>query len=162
MMQSRFTRHRTLRRALCLALCIATWRGPVIWVHEHSGHSAAGPKDVRFVEHLQRFHHGKPEFGEKPTWHFHIGLLRDLLGGDCDDESPGPSPTDEPINVVEASAPATASLVALHHLHGEPCAFLMTAPSAIVPDSLLEVPVGSFLQSFNGAPLCALIGVARC
>ncbi len=25
-----------LRRLLCALLCLALWRGPVIWVHEHA------------------------------------------------------------------------------------------------------------------------------
>lgn len=67
-------------RAFCyVLLCVATWCGPVPWLHCHA---LAGNGDA-LTEH-RHLHH--PD-GEVAGWHFHLVLLTELqsdgCGGDC-------------------------------------------------------------------------------
>jgi hypothetical protein len=152
--------HDTTRRLLCLLLCLATWRGPVVWVHSHSDHESGEAAEMRLSSHLRRFHHERSSIAELPCWHLHIGLLRDLMADDPCDEGSGSEPTsDAPICL--APAPSVAALSALS-LQSPLDLFVASSSERSSLLSSAAIPCGSFLQTYGDAPLRALTCVIRC
>ena len=149
------------RRLLCLMLCIATWRGPVVWLHSHSDHEASETADVRLSSHLRRFHHESPPLEGSSSWHLHIGLLRDLLADDFGDEHDPSEPSkDDPINLTLAASPV--SLAATTSESSVNLFWFAPSPQGASLHSPAAVPRGSFLQSYGTTPLRALTHVIRC
>jgi hypothetical protein len=150
----------TCRRLLCLLLCMATWRGPVVWVHSHSDHASSEAAEHRLSSHLRRFHH-EASPGERSRWHLHIGLLRDLMTDDCDEETPpSQSSMDEPICLTVASdvsLPASVTAGLSFDVFS-----IATSPAALSLSASPSIPRGSFLQTYGTAPLRALTCVIRC
>lgn len=152
--------HSTFRRLLCLMLCIATWRGPVVWLHAHADHERSQQADVRLSSHLLRFHQESPPALGAARWHLHIGLLRDLMDdGFGDDGQPSAPSNDEPILLAVAvcAVPFAASGCELSL-----DAFCIPSAASGAFPIALEVPCGSFLQTYGEAPLRLLTGVIRC
>jgi hypothetical protein len=156
-------------RWLCLALCLATWRGPVPWVHAHAADCgldshAAGEGLAR---HLADYHHGQHELG---GWHFH---WFDLC--DCAAHDKGEPLTKKPRDPwVAIAAPLSAShdqrcgevefrtaLARLLSLNDAFPAALFLTPGEV--RLLSPTAPRSFASSLlAAAPLRAVIGVALC
>jgi hypothetical protein len=149
------------RRLLCLVLCIATWRGPVVWVHSHSDHEASEAADVRLSSHLRRFHHHPSHSDGSSKWHLHFGLLRDLIADNFGNECPASEPiADDPISLT--SAVCTVTQAATSSEASVDVVWFAPFPPRPSLHSPAAVPRGSFLQSYGTAPLRTLTRVIRC
>lgn len=150
-----------VRRLLCLLLCAATWRGPVVWLHSHSDHECTQQADVRLSSHLLRFHQEAPPAHGLPQWHLHIGFLRDLMAdGFGDDHAPSAPANDEPILLAAASGSVALTADDCGSSTGDVWIARDAAFSSFTVSA--EIPRGSFLQTYGTAPLRVLINVIRC
>jgi len=149
-----------VRRLLCLLLCVATWRAPVVWVHSHSDHESNEAADSRLTSHLQRFHHEPKPTEEGSRWHIHIGLLRDLMS-DCPDDLPSSqSSAEEPICL--SAAPGHSALALSGFDVSADAIWILTPVQRPSHSASPTIPRGSFLQTYGTAPLRALTCVIRC
>lgn len=158
------THHRRSRRAwLSLVLCLACWRGPIPWVHEHALNAAAGPE---LFEHLVREHGHDVDDGHA-HWHMHIVLPWALFHLPCEQSPASPAPADP----LSTQGTMLTSLE-LPALSGPPLLerYLDAADQragvplrADVPVSRGETDPGGGTYSVSlllCAPLCAVTGVA--
>jgi hypothetical protein len=146
-------------RLLCLLLCLATWRGPLPWIHEHEDN----PTTTALAGHLAAYHAGSHDHH---GWHWHVLMPfgRCPCGEDHDDTARARDPLSYygalvlPKTIVVSPPEGIAELwgevspwVDSRHPLGEPCCH--------DPPGRATSFLGSLLAA---APLRAVTGVALC
>jgi hypothetical protein len=157
--------HRFSRRmrAVALLLCLATWRGPLPWLHEHETDLQAAPGDAALQRHLASYHAVPAEAEE--GWHLH--LLLPFGRCPCED-SHEDSQSQDPLSLYGTLLTKSASVPASHLAASMSWDLAAAVPAVFaVPATIPTRPPpnrpSSFLASLLlQAPLRALTGVALC
>ena len=143
-------------------LCLATWRGPLPWLHDHETDEHAAASDASLAQHLAAYH-ALPH-GSEHGWHIH--MLLPFGRCPCPQDNDSSAPVEDPLSAygtlltktVDASSLDVASPCGVTAFCADPHGGCLVCGGQFRSPDTLDF-LGSLLAT---VPLRAVTGVALC